>query len=114
MGLVTPPNESTFKSNMGDPGSSAPLGKHASTCSPPNEGAFKSTDGDPGGSYPTTKHASTINPPNANQKFSLADARTPLRPSAMQPGKGMIPIDLAANGVARSNPMPESVMRRGR
>lgn len=115
MGIpVNIPNESTFKSTKGDPGSSASLAMHATPYNPPNEGSLKSMTGNAGSSFPLGRHPSPVNPPNADHRFKLADATPQWPVSAMQPGVGMVPIDVNASGGAKSAPMPVSAFGKAK
>jgi hypothetical protein len=69
--------------------------------------------GDPGGSANLTRHASAVAP--INQRFNVDHARMPQPQSAIEPGRGDIPINpfLASGpGIARAKSIPDDAKQR--
>jgi hypothetical protein len=65
-----------------------PLAHEASSVNPPNHGP----GGDhKGGSYPLGGMASPVQPPN--HKFAVGSSKMPQPPSAVEPGRGAIPVE---------------------
>jgi hypothetical protein len=115
MAITNVPNNGEFSRNRANNGS-VPLSRDASPIRTGNE-RFKA--GDPGGSGSLAKSASPINPPN-DAKFRDGDpGRTPAAPSAIEPGKGAVPVNpfLKSGGIAPASVQAdEATMRlvRGR
>jgi hypothetical protein len=69
--------------------------------------------GDPGGSANLTRQVSAVAP--INQRFNVDDARMPQPQSAIEPGRGDVPINpfLASGpGIARAKSIPDDAKPR--
>jgi hypothetical protein len=108
-GVVKPPNEGEFSSNKANNGF-MPLSRDASPCRPPNE-TIK--DGDPGGSFSLAKMASPVNPPNMGLKDG-DPGYTPRPGSAVEPGKGAVPVNpfLVSGGIRPAMPVADMAKPR--
>jgi hypothetical protein len=86
-----------------------PLGGGASTVSPPNQGA----GGDHrGGSAPLGGQASTVTPPN--HRFAVGDVKMPQPASAIEPGRGAVPVNPFQTGPGAAKSMPIADMPKGK
>lgn len=65
------------------------------------------------GSFPLGGGASPINPPN-NKRFSVGDVEMPQPASAIEPGKGDVPVNPFLPGGAVARSLPVSDMPRGK
>lgn len=95
---ITAPNEmlqSLASKRSMTPGSSG---------SPVNDPNSSISRGDPGSSGPRTRSGSPVTVPD--HRFHVADAKMPQPPSAIEMGKGMIPVD------PRARPMAAGMARR--
>jgi hypothetical protein len=89
----------------------ASLGKSASPVNPPNAGA----GGDHRmGSYPLSGQASPVQPPNHRFDWDMADAKMPQPASAIEPGKGAVPVNPGIGGVTRAMPIPDMASKRAK
>ena len=86
------------------------LGGGAGSVNPPNTGA----GGDHrAGSFPLGGSGSPVNPPN-NRRFSVGDVEMPQPASAIEPGKGAVPVNpfLPGGAVAHSLPVADMAPRK--
>jgi hypothetical protein len=104
-GVVRGSNKEDAAGNMKNNGFLS-LAGGASTANPPNTGP----GGDHrGGSFPLGGSASLVNPPNA-RRFSVGDVEMPQPASAIEPGKGAVPVNPFLPGGAAARALPVSDM----
>lgn len=88
MAIPTPPNNGIHNGNIN---SSSPLTRGASPMNPPNAGI---RDGNANNGFMSlAKRAGGIKGSNESLKFKVSDAKMPQPQSALQPGKGMVPVN---------------------
>jgi hypothetical protein len=107
MGVVKPPNEETPAGNRANNGF-LPLTKGGSPIDPPNE-AHAGDHRD--GSFPLGGMAPQITPPN--HRFQVGMSKMPQPPSAVEPGKGAVPVyPWDSSGMPNKTRLPEADMAR--
>jgi hypothetical protein len=110
-GVVKPPNESAFKGD-GRTNGFLPLTTEQSPVTASNLSRFR--HGGTGGSADLARHASPVVP--ANAKLVAGDpGYTPACPSAVEPGKGAVPVNpvlASGQGSARSIPIADDASWR--
>lgn len=87
MAIPAPPNNGIRNGNLN---SSGPMGRGSSPMNPPNAGI---KDGNAKNGFSSlARGASPVAGPNESLKFKVGDAKMPQPQSAMQPGKGAVPV----------------------
>jgi hypothetical protein len=106
-GVVKPPNKATKGGDDRENGF-LPLSGSASPVRP-NE-AFAGDHR--GGSFPLSGGAPMTKPPE--HRFNVSDAGMPQPPSAVEPGKGAVPVNPFMGGGGKTTSLPVSDMPRAK
>jgi hypothetical protein len=114
MAITDVPNQGVFKTNHGNSNNgSLPLAGnmgdvHGSNARFAHGSNARFAHGDPGGSGPLTREASPVH--GSNERFKDGDpGYTPRPASAIEPGKGAVPVNPFMAGAAGI--VPTSVLR---